>query len=103
MEGVPWTMVHGIDPRVWPTEGVPWTIVHGIDPRVWPTEGVPWTIVMVSTAEYGKQKVVHSNGKCTMYHNPWTAEFRQRKVYSPWYRPPTMVNGKCTMDYSLWY
>ena len=31
MESGPWTIVHGIARRVWPTEIGPWTIVHGID------------------------------------------------------------------------
>ena len=42
MEGGPWTIVHGIDHQVWPTESGPRTIVHH---QVWLTESGPWTIV----------------------------------------------------------
>ena len=38
MKGGPWTILHGIDRRVWPRK-----LDHGID-YIWPTESVPWTI-----------------------------------------------------------
>ena len=57
--------VDRIDRRVWPMESGPW-----------PTKSVPWT-----------SKVNHRLSVSTMTNGKWTT------YYSPWYQPPSMVNG----------